>query len=233
MPITVVLMSDIHGNLQALEAVTRTLPPADAVYVAGDLCLEGPRPAEVVDVIRERGWHAVMGNTDEDILNPPGGKKGAMAHWTRKKLGPERLQWLASLSFSERFSHDGKDRTLIVHANPLNMEDQLYPDMTEEQLRPYLASVHAEILAFGHLHIPYLRPVDGILLADVSSVGHPKDHDRRAAYTVVRWDGEQRAVQQVRVPYDIERTAQLLRESDMPGADNEARSLLKASYNSY
>jgi diadenosine tetraphosphatase ApaH/serine/threonine PP2A family protein phosphatase len=75
-----------------------------------------------------------------------------------------------------------------------------------------------------------VRPVRGILLVDVSSVGHPKDRDRRAAYTVVEWQGEERSVTQVRVPYDIERTVESLRRSDMPHADEEAEALLQASY---
>lgn len=230
MPTTAVLMSDVHGNITALRTVAETLPDADAVYVAGDLCLEGPHPAEVVDLIREAGWTAVMGNTDEDILSPPKGEKGKVAEWTREQLGPERLQWLSELPFSTVFHRDGLAEILVVHANPLNLEAQLHPDMTAEQLEPYLAAVHAKILAFGHLHIPYIRPVEGVVLADVSSVGHPKDLDRRAAYTVVRWEGNRRSMEQVRVPYDIEETVRQMRDSGMPDGDGYARSLLRASY---
>jgi predicted phosphodiesterase len=227
---TVVLMSDIHGNFTALSAVAETLPEAEAVYVAGDLCLEGPRPAEVVDFIRERGWIAVRGNTDEDILAPPSGKKGAVAEWTRQQLGSERLRWLEGLPFSTRYERAGIEEILVVHANPLDLEAQLHPTMTEKQLEPYLKPVDAKMLAFGHLHIPYIRPVDGIVLADVSSVGHPKDLDRRAAYVVVRYEGDRRSIEQVRVPYDIEETVRQMHESGLPDADRHTRSLLRASY---
>lgn len=232
MSTTVILMSDIHGNLPALEAVAASLPPHDVAYVAGDLCLEGPAPAGVIDFLRERDWRCLMGNTDRDIVGPaPTGKGHKIIEWTRDQLGQERLDWLAALPFSLRFERsDGPGSVLIVHANPLTIDTHLYPTMTEEELRPYLEVVDADILAFGHLHIPYLRPVNGILLADVSSVGHPKDLDRRAAYTVVRWDGERRGVEQVRVPYDIDRTLQLYNDSGMPGAKKESAALLKASY---
>jgi predicted phosphodiesterase len=231
---TVVLMSDIHGNFTALEAVSRSLPPADAVYVAGDLCLEGPEPERVVDAIRERGWLAVMGNTDRDLVADNAGKhkpkRAAHIAWTRDRLGPERLSWLAALPFSHHVTVDGSPCILVVHANPRDMDAQLYPDMRAEELAPYLDGVEEGMIAFGHLHIPYVRPVDRHLLVDVSSVGHPKDRDRRAAYTVVRVDGDRRSVECVRIPYDIDETVRLLRTSDMPAADEEAEDLLRASY---
>jgi predicted phosphodiesterase len=232
MATTLILMSDIHGNLPALEAVAASLPPCDAVYVAGDLCLDGPAPAQVVDFLIEHEWLCVMGNTDRDIISSPlPSKHRAMIEWTRDQLGQSRLKWLADLPFSLRFDRgDSVGKVLVVHANPRNMDTHLPPTVTREELRPYLEGVDADILAFGHLHTPYLRPVDGILLADVSSVGHPKDLDRRAAYTVVRWEGERRSVEQARVPYDVDETLRLYRESGMPDAEKESASLLKASY---
>lgn len=229
---TIVLMSDIHGNLPALEAVAGALPSHDSVYVAGDLCLEGPKPAEVVDFIRDRGWSAVMGNTDRDIVEGDGedDEPTDRMRWTREQLGAERLRWLAGLPFQQTVTEAGREAIQVVHANPLDMDTQLRPGMSAKKLRPFLEGVTADILAFGHIHLPYLRTVDGILLADVSSVGHPKDLDRRAAFTVVRLDGDRRGVEQVRVPYDMDRTAALLRSSGMPGAEEEIESLFRASY---
>jgi predicted phosphodiesterase len=226
-------MSDIHGNLPALRSVIDSLPPHDEVIVAGDLCLEGPCPAEVVDTLDELGWSLIMGNTDRDIVERPSSLKAEKAKqvdWTREQLGEIRLERLARLPFSQRRALNDHNDLLAVHANPLNMDEHLYPTMSDEQLRPYLQGIEAHIVAFGHLHIPYIRPVSGVLLVDVSSVGHSKDLDRRASYTVLTVDGDQRAVNQVRVPYDIEETARLLHDSGMPGADKEAQSLLKASY---
>jgi predicted phosphodiesterase len=227
-----IFLSDIHGNLHALSAVVDALPPHDQVFVAGDLCLEGPHPAEVWDRLEELGWPMVMGNTDRDIVSTPAnakaGKHGAVIQWTREQLGEERLRKLASLPFSLRGGQN--DAVLVVHANPKNMDQHLYPTMSEEELTPYLAGVEAEVVVFGHLHIPYVRPVLGRLLVDVSSVGHPKDRDLRAAFTVIEWEGESRSVTQVRVPYDLEATVRALRESGMPRAEKEIASLRKASY---
>lgn len=228
-----IFMSDIHGNLPALEAVQRSLPDHDCVFVAGDLCLDGPCPAQVLDVLWDTGWTLVMGNTDRDIISPPEtGKtlKRDRVEWTRQALSPRRLERLAGLPFSATCTPGGSNQVLVVHANPLNMDEHLPPTLTPDQLAPYLSGVDAGIVVFGHLHTPYVRPVEGVVLIDVSSVGHPKDLDRRAAYTIISWDGERRSIEQVRIPYDVEQAVALLRRSDMPGAGEQIESLLKASY---
>ncbi len=122
------------------------------------------------------------------------------------------------------------DALLVVHANPRNLEDHLRPTMSEEELRPYLGGIHANVLAFGHLHTPYVRPVGDVLLVDVASVGHPKDHDLRAAYSVLTWENGSRSVNQIRLPYDVEETVHLMRRSSMPDVEKQVASLLKASY---
>lgn len=228
----IILMSDIHGNLPALQTVADTLPEHDRVIVAGDLCLEGAQPAEVLDLLRELGWPAVMGNTDRDIVSPENLEEDdlRMVEWTRDQLGEDRLEYLASLPFSIEVTNGEGEKLLVVHANPLNFDDQLRPGMSEQELRPYLEGIDATILAFGHLHIPYVRPVDGVVLVDVSSVGHPKDRDPRSAYTVLTWDNGSRSIATHRVPYDVERTVDTMRRSGMPDAEKEIASLLKASY---
>lgn len=226
-----IFLSDIHGNLAALDAVAADLPDHDEVFVAGDHCLEGPRPAEVWDRLQELGWRLVIGNTDQDIVSPPADRKGKnrdIIAWTREQLGAERIRALGALPFALTGGVDGS--VLIVHANPKTTDAHLYPTLSEDELRPYLSDVTQPIITFGHLHIPYVRPVGKHLLVDVSSVGHPKDLDRRAAYTVIEWTGDSRSVTQVRVPYDIDATLEDYRSCDMPHAENEVESLLKASY---
>jgi predicted phosphodiesterase len=230
---TYALLSDIHGNLSALEAVREALPDCDKVVVAGDHCLEGPKPAEVLDLLVESGWTLILGNTDQDIVDGPEGMKklkAARVAWTRERLGPERIERLTSLPREHRLPLNDGGTLLAVHANPRTLDEHLYPTMSEDELHPYLDGVTASILAFGHLHIPYIRRVNGLSLVDVASVGHPKDRDRRAAFTLVRSEGPRLAIEQVRVPYDVERTLHDLRRSGMPGAEEQAEDLLRASY---
>lgn len=228
-----ILMSDVHGNLPALRAVLDSLPQHDAVVVAGDHCLDGPRPADVLDLLDDLGWSLVLGNTDRDIVAPPTDatdKKREVVQWTREELGSDRLERLASLPFSVCVESGTGESVLVVHANPCNLDDHLRPTMSEDELRPYLQDVEASVLAFGHLHVPYVRPVGDVLLVDVSSVGHPKDHDRRAAYCVLTWENGCRSLTQYRVPYDVDVTVQQLQRSGMPYAAKQIRSLLAATY---
>ena len=171
MPKRVVVMSDIHGNLPALEAVDASLPNSDMVIVAGDHCLEGAAPAEVLDLLYQRGWTLLVGNTDRDITVPSDDldeDEAAQVAWTREQLGEERLRALRTLEFGARVEGEGGDSLLAVHANPLNLEDQLYPTLSEEELRPYVEAAGTGILAFGHLHIPYVRPVTGTIAKETS-----------------------------------------------------------------
>lgn len=224
-------MSDIHGNLTALQAVKSALPPHDQVVVAGDLCLDGPHPAQVLDLLLDAGWALIMGNTDRDLVEPAADEKeGDIEEWTREQLGDERLQILASLPFSTRLGTAEEGTALVVHANPKTMDDHLRPDMPNDEIRPFLEGVEAEILAFGHYHVPYVRKVDDVTLVDVSSVGHPKDRDRRAAFTLLEWQDGRRAITQFRVPYDVDRTVAAIKQSGMPRAEKQAAALLRASY---
>lgn len=227
----VVVLSDIHGNLEALNSVADALPTCDDVIVAGDHCLDGPQPAEVWDRLRELSWRLLMGNTDRDIISPPSGlkrKKAEALEWTRKQLGVRRRKELSRLPFSLRAGPG--EVMLVVHANPRNMDEHLPPTMTDVELRPYLEGVDAEIVAFGHLHTPYIRPVGKQLLVDVSSVGHPKDNDLRSVCTLFEWNGDVRTITQTRIPYDVERAVRAFETCGMPSADKEIASLLKASY---
>lgn len=226
-----IFLSDIHGNLEALNTVVDSLPEHDEVFAAGDHCLEGPYPAEVWDRLQELGWRLVIGNTDQEILSPPKDAKPAkrdMVNWTRQQLGDRRLRELGRLPFSLQGGQDGS--VLVVHANPRTTDEHLHPTLSQDELRPYLEGVEEPIIVFGHLHIPYVRPVGTHLLIDVSSVGRPRDLDRRAAYTVIDWSGETRSVTQVRVPYDIQATIAAYRTRGVPGAEHEIDLLLEASY---
>jgi predicted phosphodiesterase len=227
----VVLMSDIHGNLPALRAVSESLPASDEVVVAGDHCLDGPCPDGTLDLLAELGWTLVVGNTDRDIVSDRTDVSQAKRDritWTRERLGRDRLETLGALPFS-RTVQMPDSTLLVVHANPLNLHDHLRPTMSDRALAPYLEGTKARYIAFGHLHTPYVRPAVDHVLLNVASVGHPKDGDTRTGYTVIDVDGGAQTIQQVRIPYDLGETVRLLRESDMPGAGRQIEELYAAS----
>src|SRR5919199_347624 len=187
------ILADIHGNLLALEAVLADLDArggADALVIAGDLCLDGPRPREVLARIRALGCPVIQGNTDRDLAAAPDRAAGparddhaALLAWTRARLGEDGVAYLRELPFSHRVdAPDAGATVLVVHANPRNLDDHLRPLAPEDSITPYLADLPPDValVAFGHLHIPYTRRIGGITPADVSRLGLPKGGDRRA-----------------------------------------------------
>lgn len=179
----VAVMSDIHGFNLAFETVLADLDrrgPFDEVVVAGDLCEVGPAPAEVLRLLRARDFVVLQGNTDLDLViaaRERGGHEtdAYAAAW----IGPEGIAYLAGLPFSHRITPPGgrspADDLLVVHANPHNLVDKLDPADSDNNLRRIVGDTRAAAIAFGHIHICYVRELDGRLLVDVSAVGNPKD----------------------------------------------------------
>lgn len=236
----VAVLSDIHGNLVALEAVLADLAAqggADALAIAGDLCLDGPRPREVLERVRGLDCAVVQGNTDRDLaLAPEQSAKLGYADlltWTREQIGGEGLAYLGALPFSHQIAApDGRSALLIVHANPQDMDQHLPPLAPESQIAPLLVGLPPEVttIAFGHLHLPYVRDVGRLRLIDISSVGLPKDGDRRAGYGLLTWTGDGWSCEQRRVEYPVEETIDQIRAAAPPDADDLIRTLLRARY---
>lgn len=234
----VAIISDIHGNQRALEAVLRDLknqPLCDQIVIAGDLCLNGPRPREVLQLVQELHCPVLQGNVDlETVVQPPekGEKKRNAVAWTREQIGAAGIAYLAGLPFSYRVSNPGGRDLLIVHANPLNLEDALFPNSDDEELERLLGGLDAGVgaLAFGHLHIAYVRAWRGLLLADVASCGAPRDEDRRAAYGILTWQIDRWEAEIRRVDYDLQAVIKQIRNSGMPNAEKRIKILQEARY---
>lgn len=241
----VALLSDIHGNLVALDAVLADLAqqgPFDHLVVAGDLAWAGPWPAEVVDRVRGMNVAVIQGNTDAYLGrspdDPPEDKSDAhfaqLLAWYTQQLGPDRVAYLLNLPFSHRVSPAPGHDLLVVHANPKDEEQHISPEMSDADLDELLGPAEAcdwEVLAFGHLHIPYTRQWRGRLLVDVSGAGLPMDGDHRAAYTILTWDDQDWQVEQRRVPYQVPLVVHQMQTGGMPRGKHFAERLLRAKYN--
>ncbi|MCM8748608.1 metallophosphatase family protein [Thermomicrobiaceae bacterium CFH 74404] len=245
----VAVISDMHGNLLALDAVLAELDatgPYDAVVIGGDLAFGGPRPAECIDRIRERGFPAVRGNTDEFIVElATGGRIPArVAHesqrhtasepmlqryrWTVERLAAEQIEYLVSLPLAWVIPSPAGRALTVAHATPWNAHDTVREGAPEELARRMLDQAGGQALAYGHIHVQYQRRVDGRLLAAVGSVGLPFDGDRRAAYAVFTLGEDGWAVEFRRVAYDVERALEETLASGMPGAEFQA-AILRAA----
>ncbi len=234
----IAIISDIHGNLTALQAVLQDLgqqPPVDQLIVAGDLCLNGPAPREALERVQALGCPVIQGNTDLEIVTEApqkGEKKRTTVGWTREQIGADGIAYLESLPFSHRISNPEGSDVLIVHANPLNLEDAIFPNSSDAALQLLLGEVDTGVgaLAFGHLHIAYTRSWRHLLLVDVGSCGLPRDEDHRAAYAILDWQDNGWQAEIRRVPYDVQEVVKQLKTCGIPNAEKRIKVLLEARY---
>ena len=224
----IAVLSDIHGNLTALDAVLADIRAAapDLVLHGGDLADAGSSPVEVVDRIRGLGWRGVLGNTDEMLIRPESLEAfaarsqappslwdavRAIASATRDVLGPERLAWLRTLPLS--IAEPG---FALVHARPGDSWRAPAPDAGDAELEGIYGPLDQPIAVFGHTHLPMIRTLPGTprLLINTGSVGLPYDGDPRASYLLL--DGDMPTLR--RVDYDLDRELDRLAASALPGA---------------
>jgi predicted phosphodiesterase len=239
----VALLSDIHGNVVALDAVLADMAlqgPFDEIVVAGDLAWSGPWPAEVVDRVAALATRVIRGNTDaffdvDEESAPPDTYAErfltALA-WMRQQLGPQRTAYLRSLPFSQCITPAAGHELLIVHANPIDMDQPIAPRTGEQDLDDLLgADPRWEVLAFGHVHVPFVRQWRGRMLVDVASAGLPMDGDPRAAYAILTWAGHAWRAEHRRVFYNAPVVAHEMRNGGMPRGKHFAERLMAARYN--
>jgi predicted phosphodiesterase len=220
------IVSDIHGNLTALEAVLADLrlTAPDVILHGGDLAHGGAHPTEIVDRIRELGWPGVSGNTDEMLWNRESLTQYAakfpklhrilatldeMIPWTCAALGEGRIRWLQTLPYLQRLGS-----VAVVHASPNNLWQAPLPSADDLELQSVYQDLHVPIAVYGHIHRPHVRHLEGMTIANAGSVSLSYDGDPRASYLLL--DGTNVTIR--RVEYDLEREANDLLHSDLPYA---------------
>jgi predicted phosphodiesterase len=236
------LIADIHGNYHALEAVLEDIrrQQADRIYVLGDLVFKGPLPERCVQTVRKLDTVVLQGNIDEligrDMIQPGFAKspeheaalRKEMA-WTRSRLSREELDYLAQLPFSHEEQLAPGLPARFVHANPQNLLDIILPTASEEELGRLFEGTDAKLLAYAHIHQPYVRFTDGRAIVNTGSVGLPFDGNPAASYAWIETDetiGRQGFNISIRrVPYDLEAAAQAFEGSGHPFAESVIKAL--------
>lgn len=233
-----VLFSDVHANLPALEAVLADLDArgdVTAVYHLGDLVGYAPWPDEVVELIHARGIPGVAGNYDSTTATHhthcgcryEDARQEALSHasyaWTLAHTSASTKGRLGSLPFRMDVrplgGHTGGPRAILVHGSPaLNTfywtEDR--DDAFCLKMAAQLGAKAGDLVAFGHTHKPWHRVVEGVHFVNTGSVGRPKDGDPRAGYMLLTLGRDGWNVEHVRVAYDVERAARAIVESTLP-----------------
>lgn len=234
------VLSDIHANIHALEAVLAEIDrqDVDLIVCLGDLVGYGAFPNEVIETIRRRNIPTIRGNYDDGVgfgktecgcayKLPEDEARGQFSFdWTKARVTERNRQYLASLL--DTMTLELFDKTLwFVHGSPRRINEYLFQDRPEEALIHALGGRKVDALFCGHTHLPYDRVVDGIHFVNTGSAGKPKDGDPRAAYALVAVTEQEIRVELPRVAYDVSAAADAIRASDLPDYFAEVLELAK------
>jgi putative phosphoesterase len=229
----IAIFSDVHANLPAMQAVRDHIARQsyDAVYCLGDLGGYASQPNEVQELIMEMGWPTILGNYDEGVgfnrddcgchyIKPFDIEMSNISFlWTREHTSDSNKIWLQKLPREIRLEVEGL-RVLLCHGSPRSTTEYLFDNRSDGFLRQFTPGgkddAHADVIVFGHTHVPYHREVDGVHFINSGSVGRPKDGDARAGYAVLTIDNALVNVEQIRVEYDVDLAASRLVEADLP-----------------
>jgi putative phosphoesterase len=219
------VLSDVHGNLPALEAVLRDVERhrVDGVIVAGDF-IGGPQPVETIRMLRALDGWMIRGNSDANVLRYGAGEAPAAWHtsrqwalmrWACRHLDEETFAFLASLPEQRVVEIPRTAPIRVVHGSPRHPAEGICPDLDPAAPEAALAQVDEPVLVCGHTHRPWKWGRDGRLALNPGAVCGPLDGTLDAQYALLvwqdgRWEAEHRAV-----GYDLARIRAAFRESGL------------------
>lgn len=220
----IAVLSDIHGNLAALEAVLADLEDIrpGIVVVNGDLINRGPQNQEVIERLWEMPYRFTLGNHDDLVVkwrsqheslkslfdDPFFGATG----WSAARLDKPHLDWLAALPHEV---HLEELALRITHGSPRHYREGYDERLSEEALEQIIGAYPARYLVGSHTHRPYARQHNGAMVWNTGAVGAPFNGDVRAQYLVLEVSGETLVPHFRQVEYDLEATLKAFRDSGM------------------
>jgi len=236
----IAIISDIHGNIPALEAVLEDIRQRgiERIYCLGDIAGKGPSAVEAVDLVRENCQVVIKGNWDHFIVKGILGKYSEMMKWNNRLLGKERVAYLDELPLYAEFYMSGR-LVRLCHTSPNDLFYRVYPTSTPKaRLKLFLPTktlkAESDVVGYGDIHKAYADYFAGKLLFNTGSVGNPLDITQ-ASYAVMEGVYDSKAiapfsVMLVRVPYDIGLAVRHAMEIDMPGRQEYIEELRTAIY---
>ena len=233
----IAVISDIHGNIPALEAVLQDIENRniERIFCLGDLAGKGPSSAETVDKIQKHCEVVIKGNWDYYMTEQEGNE---VLMWHQKKLGVERLNYMKGLPIYKEFYISGK-LLRLCHASPNDLFHRVYLS-TEPSKRLKLfeatptLNVEADVVGYGDIHGAHIDNFRGKIIFNVGSVGNPLDIPQ-ASYGIIEGNLDDKnvrpfAISLVRVPYDIELAIEQANSTDMPEKPEYINELKTAVY---
>ncbi|MDA4113093.1 MAG: metallophosphatase family protein [Thaumarchaeota archaeon] len=219
-------ISDIHSNLEALEAVLDDIGGTE-VYCLGDIVGYGASPNEVIALLREKGATCIIGNHDFAVLsgrvNEFNSRAVQAVTWTIRTLTEESRLFLEGLPQSRTTTLQGQ-KVYVTHGSPDdNLWEYVFPATHSDLLGFYLERLRVQVIALGHTHVPFIWVDRPGTVFNPGSVGQPRAGDRRASYALLKVGANGVAVEHRNVEYDVETAARKIVEVGLP--DSLARRL--------
>lgn len=221
------LISDIHGNLLALEKVLADLErdPPDEILCLGDVAATGPRPRETVERLREAGFPVVMGNADAELLRPIPEKQGSddnmrriadIDRWCAEQLSSADLDYLREFRPTLETSLDHGRTLLCFHGSPRSFDDAIVATTLEGELGRMFSGHGATVMAGGHTHAQLVRQYRGTNVLNPGSLGlNPSG----AEYAMIESTDDRLRIELRHLPLPGEAVAREALDSGMPHAE--------------
>lgn len=238
----VAVISDIHGNMQALETVLEDIEKekCEKILCLGDLAMAGPEPDKTIDIVKklfdEKKLELIQGNTDEMITNyekfgPLVKEKfpvmGNALEADIKVISHEQKIFLGQLPPQKSLNIEGVN-ILMVHGSPRRNDENIMPNLTIKDIEEILDGVDADLILCGHTHIPCgYQTTKGQTVVNVGSVGRPFTPDPKACYVVLEFNNGTFEIKHKFLDYDRELASEILSKRKFPAADKLAKILLK------
>lgn len=243
----IAVISDIHGNMQALEAVLENIKKenCEKIFCLGDLAMAGPEPNKTIEKIKELfnngDFELIQGNTDEYLAKDSDEMFEAIKkanpimayayNADRKVITKDNLIFLGSLSKQKNIEINGV-KILLVHGSPRANNENIYPELLIEKVEEMLVGVDSDLVLCGHTHQPCgYQTNTKQTVVNVGSVGRPLNENPKACYLLLEIGADigEFYVEHKLVNYDKEQAASILKQRNFTGSEKLANMLISAS----
>lgn len=241
----IAVISDIHGNMQALEAVLKDIEKekCDKIFCLGDLAMAGPEPVKAIETIKklydECKLELIQGNTDEmienyDVFGELVKSKfpimGAALENDVKIIPDNLKEFLKNLPKQKELNIEGV-KVLLVHGSPRKNDENIMPDLPIEKVEEMIASADANLIFCGHTHIPCgYQTTNNQTVVNDGSVGRPFTQNPQACYVIADFENNSFQIMHKFIDYDKEKAAEILAERGFKDAEKLAKILIKPEF---
>lgn len=241
----IAIISDIHGNMQALESVLKNIEKENCqkIFCLGDLAMAGPEPEKTIEKIRNisntKDFEIIQGNTDEMIANCDNQmihmleqNNPVMAHALAcdvQVITEEQKNYLRSLPRQKEIEIEGL-KILLVHGSPRKNNENIFADLKIEEVEEMIAGTNADIIFCGHTHVPCgYQTNTKQTVVNVGSVGRPFSEEPKSCYAILEIENKEFSIKHNLVDYDYEKAASILNERGFDGSEKLAKMLIHAT----